>query len=204
MRDKAPNSDPNLDPNSVPNSGTTLSSLADGNTQDNILPQDVQNFLKATFIKANLSEATTTLLNQEIIDFYMGKVQDFEKQLTQEAEMLKQKLQNIWQDSTKSKVLLAKRAFNWLNITNEDDLNDLDEIKFLNKMVHLGELLSEDKNLNTLPQQTALTPEIALQQRAKLTRDKTFMEDITRKTSLGHKEAIKKLNMLNAIIAQGM
>lgn len=61
-------------------------------------------------------------------------------------ELLSEKLKLVWGDDLDQKLLLSKRGLAWLGIDeNINSIEEINPINFLNKMVDLGKLLSEDE-----------------------------------------------------------
>lgn len=104
-----------------------------------------------------------------------------------------------WDDEVVSKVNYAYKGLKWLGL-----LDDFDHLTFLNNMVKLGQLLSEDKSLKEIRENNKMfnmSLESAVQKRNQLTSDPKWLSAINDKMSLNHKSALDQLQQLNKIIA---
>jgi len=102
----------------------------------------------------------------------------------------------LWQQDLPEKILLARRGIDWLG---EDSAQD--EVAFLNKMVSLGELISEDKKLKHSSSKANYSKEEAKKMRNQLSGDKEFISSIYNKNHAKHEANLAKLHHLNSIIA---
>lgn len=110
-----------------------------------------------------------------------------------------EKLAQHWQGDLQKNTILAKRALQWLGLPPIKQINVLD---FLDKMVAIGKLCSEDSNLKNSLGSGSMSKEDALATRQKLCSNSEFLQAIYNKTHLKHKESLKKLQQLNSIIAK--
>lgn len=101
----------------------------------------------------------------------------------------------LWQQDLPEKILLARRGMEWLG----QDFNE-DEVSFLNKMVSLGELISEDKKLKHSFGKKNYSREEAKKMRDQLSFDKEFISSIYNKNHAKHSSNLAKLHHLNSII----
>ena len=118
-------------------------------------------------------------------------------------ELLSEKLKLVWGDDLDQKLLLSKRGLAWLGIDeNITSIEDINPINFLNKMVDLGKLLSEDEIVSSSAESFDLSPSEAKKMRSKLIGQKEVMEALHNKGNIRHKEALSYINKLNEIIAR--
>ena len=118
-------------------------------------------------------------------------------------ELLSEKLKILWGEDLDQKLLLSKRGLAWLGIDqNITSIEDINPIAFLNKMVDLGKLLSEDEIVSSNSESFDLSPSEAKKIRSKLTGQKEVMEALNNKGNIRHKEALSYINKLNEIIAR--
>ncbi len=118
-------------------------------------------------------------------------------------DILVEKLKLLWGEELDQKLLLSKRGLTWLGINeNVKSIQDIDEITFLNKMVDLGKLLSEDEMFSSNRESFEMSPSEARKIRLKLTSQKDVMEALNNKGNIRHKEVLAYINSLNEIIAR--
>lgn len=101
-----------------------------------------------------------------------------------------------WQQDLPEKILLARRGIDWLKQDSKQG-----EIGFLNKMVSLGELISEDKKLKHSSVKTRYSKEEAKKMRDELSHNKEFLSAIYNKNHAKHTSSLARLHQLNSIIA---
>lgn len=134
-------------------------------------------------------EIETKIEEKPIIDEYL--------------EVLSEKLKLLWGDELDQKLLLSKRGLSWIGIDeNITSIEDINPINFLNKMVDLGKLLSEDEIVSSNSSSFDISPAEARAMRLKLTNKKEIMEALNNKGNIHHKEALSYINKLNEIIAR--
>ncbi len=132
----------------------------------------------------------------------LDALDDPTEEYSAEIEVLTEKIKQIWGVDLDRNKLLAKRALSWLGMREGmTSLEEVDEITFINRLVDLGILLSEDKSLSTSSDEFGANIEEAKKIRTNLSSNKDFIDALYRKSHIGHKEAVHKLNTLNRIIA---
>lgn len=136
---------------------------------------------------------------EEISEYQELKDENIDNHL----ELLAEKIRLLWEDDFDEKLLLSKRGLSWLGINeNIKSIHDIDEITFLNKMVDLGKLLSEDNMISSSQESLDLSPNEAKKLRLQLASQKDLMEALNNKGHIRHKEVIAYINDLNKIIAR--
>ncbi|MDR0484453.1 MAG: hypothetical protein LBH40_04180 [Alphaproteobacteria bacterium] len=118
-------------------------------------------------------------------------------------DLILQKLENLWGEDLDKNLLLSKRGLAWIGLDEETQTGDFNEIVFLNKMVDLGKLLSEDEIVSSNWNDFSLSPSEAKKLRLKMTSQKDILEALNNKGNIRHKDVLSQINRLNEIIANG-
>ena len=180
--------------------------------QQTTLPPEVLNFLDELSIKLQLSEDSQHILLKEFNAFANNINEVFETEEDADnggllydfnnIDGIKEKISQAWGENLDANKVFLQRALQWMDIQSLEDLDKIDLFKFLNKMVDLGKLLSEDNRLFIKEISLDLSKEEAISLRKKLMNDADFYKMISDKNHINHKQAQKKLHKLNEIISQ--
>ncbi|UQY80333.1 putative phage protein [Candidatus Hepatincola sp. Av] len=164
-----------------------------GKKADAPLAKKVQNLVNKNFARENLEDKD--LANQDLAS--KNSAPDYlAPNFNTKIVGLANTLAILWQQDLPEKILLARRGIDWLG---EDSAQD--EVTFLNKMVSLGELISEDKKLKHSSSKANYSKEEAKRMRNQLSGDKEFISSIYNKNHAKHESNLAKLHHLNSIIA---
>ncbi|MCL2567577.1 MAG: hypothetical protein FWE18_05765 [Alphaproteobacteria bacterium] len=118
-------------------------------------------------------------------------------------DLLLAKLEQLWGEDLDKNLLLSKRGLAWLGFDEETIKEDFSEIVFLNKMVDLGKLLSEDAVAASGENNSFnMTPAEAKKIRSQIISQKDILEALNNKGNMRHNEVLSYVNRLNEIIAK--
>ena len=176
------------------------------------LPIEILNFLDELSIKLQLSAEHQNILINEFDNFAKNISKAFDTEDSNSSDPvlddfnnidgIKQKISQTWGENLDVNKVFLQRALQWMDIKSLEDLDKIDMFKFLNKMVDLGKLLSEDNNLFVKDVLKDLSKEEAVSLRKQLMNDREFYKMISDKNHSNHKQAQQKLHKLNEIISQ--
>ncbi|MDR2008711.1 MAG: hypothetical protein LBQ34_07055 [Alphaproteobacteria bacterium] len=112
------------------------------------------------------------------------------------------KLEQLWGEDLDKNLLLSQRGLEWLGFDEQTLAEDYSEIIFLNKMVDLGKLLSEDEMVAGNAADFNMSAGEAKKLRSKMTAQKDILDALHNKGDMRHKEVLNYINRLNEIISK--
>lgn len=177
--------------------------------EDQNLEIHMVEFLKDVSKKLSLNDDQENILKNEFMDL-IGEIINqlniiYENQTNenpnQDLADVKDKIINTWGSNVVANKTFAQRALKWIGLESLEDVNGLDLFKFINKMVDLGKLLSEDNYKILNKENYLLSKEEAINLRDKLMKDGDFFNILSDKSHIKNKQAKDKFNYLNKIIA---
>ncbi len=158
-------------------------------------------FLQNLAIKLELSEQQQVIMKAEVEEFHNNYVNHQHENNKQ--EILANKLEQSWGDSYESNLIFAKRGLSWLNINDLDDVSQVDEFAFINHMVNLGKMLSEDRSVKlTDVNNFQMSKKEAIKQRDNFVKNPKNLEALYNKSHPEHKKIMNKLNMFHETISK--
>ena len=149
-------------------------------------------FLQNLAMKLELSEQQQVIMKAEVEEFHKNYLNNHHHDNNKQT-MLANKLEQSWGDNYESNLIFAKRGLSWLNINDLDDVSQVDEFAFLNHMVNLGKMLSEDKSVKlTDVNSFQMSKNEAIKQRDNFVKNPKNLEALYNKSHPEHKKIMNK------------
>ena len=171
---------------------------------DEILNEVELDFLKNLAIKLKLSEEQYLIMKTEVEEFHKNYLCNHHEPNNNQ-EILRNKLEQSWGDNYQSNIIFAKRGLSWLNINNLDDVSQVDEFTFINNMVNLGKLLSEDRSIKINDVNSfKMSKNEAVKLRDNFVKNPKNLEALYNKMHPDHKTVMNKLNVFHETISNSL